>query len=141
MNVGPLSTAASIGLMLCHGQVLQGQVNTQSESDQVKGSEPLALGASPSPFIHALTKMPSLASFTAILPTLRAQHALTLSLASKLAAMHDELEEMKQVYAHLWRQRGSFSQLRDPFVEAGLTNSSTSYSSMTSSQLRSLTLQ
>lgn len=55
--------------------------------------------------------------------------------------MHDDLEEMKQVYAHLWRQRGSFSQLRDPFVEAGLNNSSTSYSALTSSQMQSLKLQ
>lgn len=79
-------------------------------------------------------------SFAAILPTLRAQHALSLALASKLAAMHDDLEEMKQVYAYLWRQRGSFSALRDPFVEAGLTDSATAYPSTTSNQLKSLQL-
>jgi hypothetical protein len=53
----------------------------------------------------------------AILPSLRAQHGLALSLAAKIAALHEDSTELRQVYAHLYKQKTG---ARDPFIEAGL---------------------
>jgi nucleoporin p58/p45 len=49
-------------------------------------------------------------------PTLKAQHALALSLAANIASVHEDLEEMKVVYTRLWRDKTG-NQVRDPFVE------------------------
>lgn len=51
----------------------------------------------------------------AILPTLRAQHAATLQLASKLSSLEHSTTELKDEYRDLWREKtGS---VRDPFIE------------------------
>ena len=53
----------------------------------------------------------------AIVPTLKAQHALALSLAANIAGLHNDLEEMKSVYTRLWQQKTGHSGVRDPFLE------------------------
>lgn len=51
----------------------------------------------------------------AILPTLRAQHAATLQLASRLSTLEHGTTELKDEYRDLWREKtGS---VRDPFIE------------------------
>jgi len=61
----------------------------------------------------------TLVALLAIVPTLKAQHALTLSLAANIAGVHEDLEEMKQVYVRLWREKTG-NGVRDPFLEAGI---------------------
>lgn len=58
----------------------------------------------------------------AILPSLKAQNALCLSLAAKLSTLHDDMQELAAAYTRMYRERtGS---VRSPFDEARLVGNS-----------------
>jgi nucleoporin p58/p45 len=56
-------------------------------------------------------------ALSAITSTIQAQNASFLNLASRAAAVHGELQKIKQLYTQLWRAKTS--SVRDPFEVPG----------------------
>jgi nucleoporin p58/p45 len=92
---------------------IQSQLS-RSDPDQVKGER----GALRKLFVRSKPDMALpclLLRSSAILPTLKAQHAATLQLAGKLSSLEGSVTELRDEYRDLWRERtGS---VRDPFIE------------------------
>lgn len=55
----------------------------------------------------------------AILPSLKAQHALCISLAARLSTLHQDMDELRAVYTRMWRDR--VGSVRNPFEDGRLT--------------------
>jgi hypothetical protein len=84
---------------------VQGQVR-QQEANQARGELRPKHTGRPASLSHAPP---------AILPSLRAQHGFAMSLAAKLAALHQDMTELKEAYTRMWRER--VGSVRDPFED------------------------
>ena len=64
----------------------------------------------------------------AILPSLKAQHALSISLAAKLATLHQDMSELRETYKRMWQDK--VGSVRDPFEDDRLSSQREAHTGM-----------